>query len=75
MGDTEKTLRQVCEFIDLPFEQTMTDPYARAEIEKGLGPVGGWREKLDPSAVQAFEEVGGDLLDELGYRQPVQVAG
>ncbi len=75
VGDTETTLRRVCEFIDLPFEQTMTDPYARAEIEKGLGPVGAWRKRLDPSAVGAFEEVTGDLLDELGYRESVRVAG
>ena len=31
-------------------------------------PVGCWRERLEPEQLGAFEEVAGEMLDELGYR-------
>jgi hypothetical protein len=46
----------------------MIDPPARARIEDALGPVGSWRERLEPEQLEAFEEVAGPMLDELGYR-------
>ena len=68
IADTEATLRKVCEFIELPFEPGMVEPSERARIEADLGPVGCWRERLADEQLGAFEEVAGDLLDELGYR-------
>jgi hypothetical protein len=68
IADTEATLRRVCEFIELPFEAGMVDPAGRGAVEAGLGPVGCWRERLEPEQLSAFEEVAGEMLDELGYR-------
>ncbi len=31
------------------------------------GTSGGWRDDLDPESIDAFESIGGELLDELGY--------
>lgn len=31
------------------------------------GTSGGWRDELDQASIEAFEELGGQLLDELGY--------
>jgi hypothetical protein len=68
IAEPETTLRRVCEFIELPFEPAMVDPPERSRIETGLGPVGSWRERLEPEQLEAFEEVAGPMLDELGYR-------
>ncbi len=68
IADTEATLRRVCEFIELPFEPDMVDPADRGTLEAVLGPVGCWRERLEPEQLGAFEEVAGEMLDELGYR-------
>ncbi len=73
VGDPEGTLRSVCDFIELPFDAAMIDPAVRAAVEAELGPVGGWRERLGPEQLAAFEEVGGEMLTELGY--PAAVAG
>ena len=68
VADPEATLRSVCEFIELPFEPAMLEPPDRSRIETALGPVGCWRERLEPEQLEAFEEVAGEMLDELGYR-------
>jgi hypothetical protein len=68
IAEPEATLRRVCEFIELPFEAAMVDPPERSRIEDELGPVGCWRERLEPEQLGAFEEVAGVMLDELGYR-------
>ncbi len=68
VSDTEATLRTVCEFIELPYEPGMADPEERSSIEEKLGPVGCWRDRLEPEQLGAFEEVAGEMLDELGYR-------
>ena len=68
IADPEGTLRRVCELIELPFDPAMVDPPERAAIEADLGPVGRWRERLDPEQLDAFEEAAGEMLDELGYR-------
>ncbi len=68
IADPEATLRRVCEFVELPFEAAMVEPPERSAIEAGLGPVGCWRERLEPEQLGAFEEVAGEMLDELGYR-------
>ena len=46
----------------------MVDPADRGTLEAVLGPVGCWRERLEPEQLGAFEEVAGEMLDELGYR-------
>jgi hypothetical protein len=69
IADPERELRRVCEFIELPFEPGMAAPPDRSRIEAGLGPVGTWRERLEPEQLEAFEEVAGPMLDELGYRE------
>ena len=68
IADPEATLRRVCEFIELPYDDAMTEPPERSRIENDLGPVGSWRERLEPEHLEAFEEVAGKMLDELGYR-------
>jgi hypothetical protein len=68
VADPEATLRRVCEFIELDFDPAMVDPPERSRIETALAPVGGWRERLEPEQLEAFEEVAGPMLDELGYR-------
>ena len=74
VADTEATLRTVCEFLDLGYEPAMLTPADRAPIEAELGPVGGWRERLAPDQLEAFEEVGGEMLAELGYAREPAVA-
>ncbi len=74
IGDPEGTLRGLCELLELDFDPVMVDPPERAELEAGLGAVGGWRERLTPEQVAAFEEPAAEMLDLLGYereaRQP-----
>jgi len=68
VADPEPVLRRVCDFVELTYEPGMADPPDRERIEAELGPVGGWRERLAPEQLAAFEEVAGSMLDELGYR-------
>ena len=68
IADPEGTLRRVCEFIELPYDAAMIEPPERSRIENDLGPVGSWRERLEPDHLEAFEEIAGKMLDELGYR-------
>jgi len=65
--DTEATLRTICDFLELPFDPAMVDPAERSAVEAELAPVGIWRERLGPEQLAAFEEVGAEMLSELGY--------
>jgi hypothetical protein len=65
--DTEAVLREVCEFLELEFDEAMLDPSSRSSIEDELGPVGCWRDRLTTEDADAFGEVAGELLRELGY--------
>lgn len=67
LTDTEAVLRRVCDFLELDFDPAMVDPPERAEIEAELGTVGLWRESLSSKDADAFAEVAGELLEELGY--------
>jgi hypothetical protein len=71
---TEETLRSVCEFLELPFDAAMIAPPERAAVEGELAPIGIWRERLGPEQLTAFEEVGGEMLAELGYPAAVPTA-
>jgi len=68
VAEPEATLRPVCEFLQLAFDPAMVDPPERSAVEAGLAPVGIWRERLGPDQLAAFEEVGAEMLAELGYR-------
>ncbi len=74
IADPEGTLRGLCELLELDFDPAMLVPAERAEIEAELGAVGGWRRRLSPEQVAAFEEPAAEMLDLLGYergaRQP-----
>jgi hypothetical protein len=70
-------LRQICEFADLPWEPAMleyadeVDVSARPHQQNLKRPpttgLRDWRTDLEPAEVEAFEEVSGDVLAELGY--------
>ena len=72
--DPETALRAVCEFLELDFDDAMVAPPERAAVEAELAPVGIWRERLGPEQLAAFEEVGGEMLAELGYPSAVPSA-
>jgi len=61
----------VCEFIALEFDPAMVAPPERAAVETELAPVGVWRERLEADQLAAFEEVGAEMLAELGYAEPM----
>jgi hypothetical protein len=73
----EDVLGEICSFAGLPWEPSMLD-YA-AEVDVSARPhqqnlrrppttgLRNWRAELAPGDVAAFEEVGGDVLAELGY--------
>jgi hypothetical protein len=67
VADPERVLREVCEFCELDFDDAMIDPPERAAIEAELGPVGHWKTALGSDDTEAFGEVAGRLLGELGY--------
>ena len=83
IADPERTLRAVCDVIDLPWNAAMLD-YHRGVDEalpedrrsqhrhEGRPPTAGlrdWRTQMPPAEVAAFEAVAGDLLDQLGYER------
>jgi len=68
IAEPEAALRNVCEFIELDFDPAMVDPPGRAALAEELGSVGGWRTRLGPDQLAAFEEVAAESLAELGYR-------
>ncbi len=67
VSDARAALQPVCEFLALRFDPAMLTSPEMAETLEGLGPVGGWRERLGAEQLSAFEEVGGESLAELGY--------
>jgi hypothetical protein len=69
LSDPERELRRVCEFLELPFDPAMVEPPEAAAIREELGPVGGWRDRLGPDQLSAFEEVSSEMLTELGYAE------
>ena len=53
----------------------MVKPPERAALEAELAPVGGWRARLTPEQLAAFEDAANEMLDELGYeRGPVETS-
>jgi hypothetical protein len=88
LEDPERTVRELCEFIELPFEAVMLRYYDREQVfdprpgaarnpsEKfHLPPTKGlrdWRTQLSKGTLVQFEVAAGDLLDELGYGRGVE---
>jgi len=81
----EDTLRDLCEFIHVPFDQAMLRYFDRAdEVLSGTGrnavahqnlhraPIANirdWRKEMPREDVALFEAIAGDLLSELGYER------
>ena len=82
VADPEQSVRQVCAFIDVPFDASMLRHHERAE--RLLGPMHDrfrherialpvspglrdWRDEMSPADLALCEHVGGELLSELGY--------
>ncbi len=77
VADPEGELRRVCAFLGLDYEPGMLAypgevdvsrrPHQRALLRPPTPGLRDWRRELSPAEAQAFEEVAGDLLAELGY--------
>jgi hypothetical protein len=75
--DPERELRRICELAGLGFDAAMLDYAGKIDVSAkphqqslAKAPTPGlrdWRAELSPADVEAFEEVAGDLLRELGY--------
>jgi hypothetical protein len=77
VADPERELRRICELAGLEFEASMLEYAGKVDVsakphQQSLtkAPTPGlrdWRSELSPADAEAFEEVAGDLLRELGY--------
>lgn len=80
----ESTLRQVCQFLNLEFVESMLDFHKRApaeygsyydRIHSGLGQpvslqsVAAWKDELTAREVALIESIDGGLMDVLGYQR------
>jgi hypothetical protein len=81
VGNPEKTLARLCEFVGIAYDASMVDYVSRVKIPResphaalfertgaGLGPAArNWRSELRTREIRDFEAVAGETLDELGY--------
>ncbi|HVS10835.1 MAG TPA: sulfotransferase [Planctomycetota bacterium] len=78
IADPRRECERLCAFLELPFDPAMmTFHQGRTRAEEGLSakkawlpPTAGlrdWRTQMSAEAVERFESVAGDLLEELGY--------
>jgi Sulfotransferase family len=82
--DPEATLRDLCEFIDVSFDEAMLHYYDRPDILSRFGirasahqnvhraptaNIRDWRAEMSREDVALFEAIAGDLLSELGYER------
>ena len=75
VNEPAAVVERVCAFASLPFQPAMLEPEKVELAEKPHhrrlleAPSKGrdWRDELSAEDASAFEEVGGDLLEELGY--------
>ncbi|MEM1232383.1 MAG: sulfotransferase [Pseudomonadota bacterium] len=69
----EQTLREICEFLALPFEPVVLEssrPYLDAPGESGQGisvNSGRWKKHFSASTLQRLEGIAGNTLAEFGY--------
>lgn len=62
--DTVKTIKKICDFVELPFSQQMLEPGHKASNKEMIG---AWRSEMLPGERSKFEAIAGDLLRDLGY--------
>jgi Sulfotransferase family len=77
VADVESALRSICAFAGLDYEPGMTEYAGNVDVSRKphqqrlrQAPTRGvrdWRTELAAADIEAFEEVAGDLLRELGY--------
>jgi hypothetical protein len=77
VAETERVVRSICAFADLPFEAAMLDyagtvdvsakPHHQRLLQAPTKGVRDWRSQMSPGDARAFEAIAGDLLAELGY--------
>jgi hypothetical protein len=77
VADVEGVLRRICGFAGLEYEPSMADyagnvdvsakPHQQRLMQPPTTGVRDWRTQMARSDVQAFEDVAGDLLRDLGY--------
>jgi hypothetical protein len=77
VNDPAGETRELCFFLDLPYEEHMPEfyraspPAKRQKPKKAWMPITpglrDWRTQMAPDDVERFEAAAGDLLDELGY--------
>jgi Sulfotransferase family len=77
VGDVEPVLRRISEFARIPYEPTMADyaghvdvsakPHQQSLTQPPTPGLRDWRLQMSPADVGAFDQVAGDLLNELGY--------
>jgi hypothetical protein len=87
VADAETELRAICEFADLPFDDSMLEyagnvdlrakPHQQSLAKPPTIGLRDWRNSMAANDVRAFEEVAGDVLATLGYelRHPELAAG
>ena len=78
-AEPEDTLREICAHVELPFEASMLDyvervdvsskPHQQRLLQRPTTSVRDWRTEMRPDDVRGFEQVAGDLLEELGYER------
>jgi hypothetical protein len=80
IAEPEKVLRQVTDFLDLPFVPEMLHYYEGKEQAwrpgetSNLPPTAGlrdWRTQMERGDLEVFESLAGGLLEELGYERGV----
>jgi hypothetical protein len=86
LADPERTLRELCRFVDLPYAPSMLEyprrigelmegtPHREHHTRLALPPTTGlrdWRREMDGRDVEIFEAIAGDLLSEIGYERRV----
>ena len=77
VAEPAATVRAICEFAAIPFRDEMLaystavdvseKPHQQRLLQPPTAGVRNWRSELDAAAVRGFEDVAGDLLDDLGY--------
>ena len=88
IADLERTIRRVCQHIDLPFDPSMLRYFERAGDLDGLSHeehhrnillpptrLRDWRDQMTPADVALFEALAGDLLTDLGYERAAERPG
>ncbi len=77
VGEVEPVLRRISEFARIPYKPAMADyaggvdvaakPHQQSLMQPPTPGLRDWRLQMSPADVGAFDQVAGDLLDELGY--------